>query len=72
MSTRALYNQKGCFKGVEMRDLENKVAIVTGTTGIGKAAAKRLTRGGAHVLACGIDASANTSLSAKRQPRTSP
>jgi meso-butanediol dehydrogenase/(S,S)-butanediol dehydrogenase/diacetyl reductase len=42
-----------------MRDLESKVAIVTGTTGIGKAAAKRLARGGAHVLACGIDAGAN-------------
>jgi meso-butanediol dehydrogenase / (S,S)-butanediol dehydrogenase / diacetyl reductase len=44
-------------------DFENKAAIVTGTTGIGRAVAKRLARGGARVLACGIDASANASLS---------
>jgi meso-butanediol dehydrogenase / (S,S)-butanediol dehydrogenase / diacetyl reductase len=43
-------------------EFENKVAIVTGTTGIGKAIAKRLARGGARVLACGIDASANEAL----------
>jgi len=43
-------------------DFENKGAIVTGTTGIGKAVAKRLARGGAQVLACGIDAAANESL----------
>jgi len=41
---------------------ENRGAIVTGTTGIGKAVAKRLARGGARVLACGIDAGANASL----------
>lgn len=45
-----------------MSDFENKGAIVTGTTGIGKAVAKRLARGGAQVLACGIDAAANASL----------
>ncbi len=45
-----------------MQDFINKVAIVTGTTGIGKAVAKRLACGGAHVLACGIDAAANTEL----------
>lgn len=43
-------------------DFENKGAIVTGTTGIGKAVAKRLARGGAQVLACGIDTGANASL----------
>jgi meso-butanediol dehydrogenase / (S,S)-butanediol dehydrogenase / diacetyl reductase len=43
-------------------DFENKAAIVTGTTGIGRAVAKRLARGGAQVLACGIDAEANASL----------
>jgi len=43
-------------------DFENKVAIVTGTTGIGKAIANRLARGGARVLACGIDADANQAL----------
>jgi NAD(P)-dependent dehydrogenase (short-subunit alcohol dehydrogenase family) len=43
-------------------DFQGKVAIVTGTTGIGKAIAKRLARGGARVLACGIDAAANDAL----------
>jgi meso-butanediol dehydrogenase / (S,S)-butanediol dehydrogenase / diacetyl reductase len=45
-----------------VNDFQNKVAIVTGTTGIGKAVAKRLARGGARVLACGIDTSANDTL----------
>ena len=43
-------------------DFQNKSAIVTGTSGIGKAIALRLARGGAHVLACGIDADANGAL----------
>src|SRR5581483_1523089 len=37
-------------------------AIVTGTTGIGSAVATRLARGGANVLACGIDPAANDEL----------
>lgn len=45
-----------------MKDFENKVAIVTGTTGIGKAIAMRLARGGARVLSCGIDTAANEAL----------
>lgn len=45
-----------------MKDLENKVAIVTGTTGIGKAIAKRFAEGGAQVLACGIDTASNEAL----------
>jgi NAD(P)-dependent dehydrogenase (short-subunit alcohol dehydrogenase family) len=45
-----------------VQDFANKVAIVTGTTGIGKAVAKRLAWGGAHVLACGIDTDANAQL----------
>ncbi|MCU1292486.1 MAG: oxidoreductase [Bryobacterales bacterium] len=45
-----------------MSDFEGKAAIVTGTTGIAKAVAKRLARGRARVLACGIDAAANTAL----------
>ena len=45
-----------------MMDFENKTAIVTGTTGIGKAIAIRLARGGARVLACGIDKAANKAL----------
>ncbi len=45
-----------------MMDFENKTAIVTGTTGIGKAITIRLARGGARVLACGIDVTANMAL----------
>jgi NAD(P)-dependent dehydrogenase (short-subunit alcohol dehydrogenase family) len=45
-----------------MKEFENKVAIVTGTTGIGRAIAKRLLAGGASVVACGIDAAANREL----------
>ena len=42
-----------------MQDFIGKVAIVTGTTGIGRAVAKRLASGGASVLSCGIDVKAN-------------
>lgn len=45
-----------------MTEFDGKVAIVTGTTGIGKAIALRLARGGAAVLACGIDTEANRTL----------
>ena len=45
-----------------MNEFENKVAIVTGTTGIGRAIAKRLVSGGASVTACGIDEAANREL----------
>jgi meso-butanediol dehydrogenase/(S,S)-butanediol dehydrogenase/diacetyl reductase len=45
-----------------VKDFARKIAIVTGTTGIGKAIARRLGCGGAHVLACGIDAAANSEL----------
>lgn len=45
-------------------DFANKVALVTGTTGIGRAAAIRLAQGGAQVLACGIDSAANQELAA--------
>jgi len=43
-------------------DFGNKVALVTGTTGIGKAVAKRFARTGAHVLSCGIDSNASQIL----------
>ncbi len=43
-------------------NFSGKSAIVTGTTGIGKAIAKRLAKGGAQVLSCGIDPVANQSL----------
>ena len=45
-------------------DFDGKVALVTGTTGIGRASALRLAEGGATVLACGIDAAANAALAA--------
>ena len=45
-----------------MKEFESKVAIVTGTTGIGRAIAMRLASGGASVMACGIDAAANREL----------
>jgi meso-butanediol dehydrogenase / (S,S)-butanediol dehydrogenase / diacetyl reductase len=45
-----------------MKEFEGKVAIVTGTTGIGRAIAKRLAWGGASVMACGIDADANSKI----------
>ena len=43
-------------------DFAGKVALVTGTSGIGRAAAIRLAERGARVLACGIDATANAAL----------
>ena len=46
------------------RDFVDKVALVTGTTGIGRAAAIRLASGGARVVACGIDETANAALDA--------
>jgi meso-butanediol dehydrogenase / (S,S)-butanediol dehydrogenase / diacetyl reductase len=50
-------------KGYEsVKEFENRVAIVTGTTGIGRAIAKRLAGGGCRVVACGIDAEANKEL----------
>ncbi len=45
-----------------MADFTGKVALITGTTGIGLACALRLARDGAIVLACGIDAAANAAL----------
>ncbi len=45
-----------------MKELEGKVAIVTGTTGIGRAIAKRFAADGACVLACGIEVAANQDM----------
>jgi meso-butanediol dehydrogenase/(S,S)-butanediol dehydrogenase/diacetyl reductase len=45
-----------------MNEFQNRVAIVTGTTGIGKAIALRLASAGCSVIACGIDAKANSEL----------
>jgi meso-butanediol dehydrogenase / (S,S)-butanediol dehydrogenase / diacetyl reductase len=52
-----------------MTEFQNKVAIVTGTTGIGHAIALRLAAGGASVLACGIDAAANRELQEQTDAR---
>jgi NAD(P)-dependent dehydrogenase (short-subunit alcohol dehydrogenase family) len=41
-----------------------KVALVTGTTGIGLACTLRMARAGASVMACGINAAANSQLTA--------
>ncbi|MEY4983603.1 MAG: hypothetical protein RIR62_1869 [Pseudomonadota bacterium] len=47
-----------------MTDFAGKVALVTGTSGIGRAIALRLAAGGARVLALGIDGAANDALGA--------
>jgi meso-butanediol dehydrogenase/(S,S)-butanediol dehydrogenase/diacetyl reductase len=46
-----------------MNDFAGKTALITGTTGIGRAIALRLADGAAQVVACGIDAEANDGLS---------
>lgn len=45
-----------------MDDFAGKVALVTGTTGIGRAIGIRLAAGGAQVVACGIDPAGNDEL----------
>jgi meso-butanediol dehydrogenase / (S,S)-butanediol dehydrogenase / diacetyl reductase len=47
-----------------MKDFDGKVALVTGTTGIGLATARRLAAGGAAILALGIDENANAAMQA--------
>ena len=46
-----------------MKEFTGKVALVTGTTGIGRAVAVRFAEGGAKVVACGIEKAANEELS---------
>jgi len=46
-----------------MKEFSGKSAIVTGTTGIGRAIAVRFADAGAEVVACGIDGAANQELS---------
>jgi NAD(P)-dependent dehydrogenase (short-subunit alcohol dehydrogenase family) len=45
-----------------MKEFAGRVALVTGTTGIGRAIAKRFATGGAQVVACGIEAEGNSEL----------
>jgi meso-butanediol dehydrogenase / (S,S)-butanediol dehydrogenase / diacetyl reductase len=47
-----------------MTDFAGKVVLVTGTSGIGRASARRLAQGGANVLALGIDPAANDEFDA--------
>ena len=47
-----------------MSDFEGKVALVTGTTGIGRASALRLAAGGASVVTIGVDEAGNAALAA--------
>ena len=46
----------------EMKEFENRVAIVTGTTGIARAIAKRFASGGCSIVSCGIEPAANAEL----------
>jgi NAD(P)-dependent dehydrogenase (short-subunit alcohol dehydrogenase family) len=57
-----MYNPARLAFEQPMQEFADKVAIVTGTSGIGRAVALRLAAGGARVLACGIDSSANAGL----------
>jgi NAD(P)-dependent dehydrogenase (short-subunit alcohol dehydrogenase family) len=45
-----------------MKEFEGRVALVTGTTGIGRAIALRFAKGGAHVIACGTEVAGNQDL----------
>ena len=45
-----------------MKEFAGKVALVTGTTGIGCAIAMRFAAGGAQVVACGIETTGNDEL----------
>jgi len=45
-----------------MNEFTGRVAVVTGTTGIGRAIAMRFAAGGAQVVACGIEKAGNEEL----------
>lgn len=53
-----------------MPELESKAALVTGTTGIGRAIALRFAEAGASVLAFGIDEQANRELAEEASRRS--
>jgi NAD(P)-dependent dehydrogenase (short-subunit alcohol dehydrogenase family) len=52
-----------------MAEFDGKTALVTGTTGIGRAIALRLAEGGARAMACGVDSAANQELASEAQRR---
>jgi NAD(P)-dependent dehydrogenase (short-subunit alcohol dehydrogenase family) len=52
-----------------MNDFAGRVAIVTGTTGIGRAIALRFAAGGAKVVACGIETDGNQDLAGESTRR---
>src|SRR5438105_1078339 len=52
-----------------MRDFSGKVALVTGTTGIGRAVAKRFAEDRASVMACGIEQAGNEELAKEAAAR---
>ena len=53
-----------------MNDFAGKVAMVTGTTGIGRGIAIRLASGGAEVVACGVEKSGNEELNREAAARS--
>ena len=53
-----------------MSEFGGKVALITGTTGIALATARRLASGGAAIVACGIVEEANAALQAELMLRT--
>lgn len=55
-----------------MAEFANKIALVTGTSGIARAIALRLANDGARVLALGIDAAANDGLAKEALARGFP
>ena len=55
-----------------MSEFSGKAALVTGTTGIGRAIAMRFATGGAQVVAAGIDTQANAELSSIAQQKALP
>lgn len=52
-----------------MSEFGGRVAIVTGTSGIGRAIGERLAAGGAAVVACGIEKAANEELAQQSSSR---
>jgi meso-butanediol dehydrogenase/(S,S)-butanediol dehydrogenase/diacetyl reductase len=52
-----------------MNDFAGRVAVITGTTGIGRAIAVRFAAGGARVVACGIEKQANEELAEEAASR---